>query len=200
MDAYHCTTRRGNAHRTEKRKVLYLWHPWAGCTVQIHEVIDKVAGAVARCSHDEGATGRWLELPLWMFDRSACAPMRVQTLPHVDIAALRALRALLDATSIGGVEIGRTPSNAPVWEPLKVSHDQNRGEAHATPTAASTRPSKPNEAVRSIHHEERQQCDTDAGMADAARGNAPGSDGANDASNLRPFRRRSPSSAEEGAP
>jgi hypothetical protein len=25
-------------------------------------VIDKVAGAVARCSHDEGATGRWLEL------------------------------------------------------------------------------------------------------------------------------------------
>src|SRR5215468_6933532 len=83
---------------------------------------------------------------------------------------------------------------------LKVSHDQNRGEAHATPTAASTRPSKPNEAVRSIHHEERQQCDTDAGMADAAGGNAPGSDGANDASHLRPFRRRSPSSAEEGAP
>jgi hypothetical protein len=69
-------------------------------------VIDKVAGAVARCSHDEGATGRLLELPLWMFDRSACAPMRVETLPHVDIAALLALRALLDATSIGGVRLG----------------------------------------------------------------------------------------------
>ena len=200
MDVCHCTTRRGNAHRTEKRKVLYLWHPWAGCTVRIHEVIDKVAGAVARCSHDEGATGRWLELPLWMFDRSACAPMRVKTLPHVDIAALRALRALLDATSIGGVEIGRTPSNAPVWGAVKVSHEQNRGETHATPTAASTRPSKPNAAVRSIHHEERQQCDTDAGMADAARDNAPSSDDANDASHLQSRRRRSSSSTEEGAP
>jgi hypothetical protein len=73
-------------------------------------VIDKLAGAVARCSHDKGAIGRLLELPLWMFDRSACASMRVQTLPHVDIAALRALRALLDATSIAGVEVGRTPS------------------------------------------------------------------------------------------
>jgi len=72
---YNATRRRGNAHRTEKRKVLYLWHPWAGCTVRIHEVIDKVAGAVARYSHDEGATGGLLELPLWMFDRSACAPM-----------------------------------------------------------------------------------------------------------------------------
>jgi len=90
------TTRRGNAHRTEKRKVVYLWHPWAGCTVQIHQVIDKAAGAVARCSHEDGAAGRLLELPLWMFDQSACAPMRVETLPHVDITAIR---ALLDATA-----------------------------------------------------------------------------------------------------
>ena len=63
-----CTTRRGNAHRTEERKVLYLWHPWAGCIVHIHEVIEKAAGDVARCSHDDGAAGRLLELPIWMFD------------------------------------------------------------------------------------------------------------------------------------
>jgi hypothetical protein len=194
------TTRRGNAHRTEKREVLYPWHPWAGCTVRIHEVMDKAAGVVARCSHDDGAAGRLLELPLWMFDRSACAPMRVETLAHVDIAALRALRALLDATVIDGVGVGGTPSNAPVWGAVKASHDQNRGEAHATPTAASTRPSKRNSAVRSIHHGERRPCDTDAGMADAASANAPGSDDADDASHLRSRGRRSRSSTEEGAP
>jgi len=193
-----CTTRRGNAHRTETREVVYLWHPWAGCTVQIHEVINKVAGAVARCSHGDGATGRLLELPLWMFDRSACAPMRVETLPHVDIAALRALRALLDATVIGDVEVGRTPSNAPVWGTVKVSHDQNRGEAHEKQTAASTQPSRRNAAVRFIHYEERRERATGAGMADAARANTPGSNGAADTSHLRSRRRRSPSPTKGG--
>ena len=192
------TTRRGNAHRTEKRKVLYLWHPWAGCTVQIHEVIDKMAGTVARCSHDDGAAGRLLELPLWMFDQSACAPMRVATHPHVDIAALRALRALLDATAIGDVEVRRTPSNAPVWGAAKASRNQNRGEAHATTTAASTRRPKRNASVQSIHHGERQQHDTGAGMADAARANAPSADVADDASHLRSRRQRSSSSTEKG--
>ena len=191
MDVGCYTTRRGNAHRTEKRKVVYLWHPWAGCTVQIHQVIDKAAGAVARCSHEDGAAGRLLELPLWMFDQSACAPMRVETLPHVDIAALRALRTLLDATMRVGV--GGTPSNAPLWGAVKVSHDQNRGEAHATPTAASTQPSKRNAAVRSIHHEEQRERHTDAGMADVATANAPSSDGTADAPHLRSRRRRSPS-------
>ena len=185
------TTRRGNAHRTEKRKVVYLWHPWAGCTVQIHQVIDKAAGAVARCSHEDGAAGRLLELPLWMFDQSACAPMRVETLPHVDIAALRALRTLLDATMRVGV--GGTPSNAPLWGTVKVSHDQNRGEAHATPTAASTQPSERNAAVRFIHHEDQRERHTDAGMADVATANAPSSDGTADAPHLRSRRRRSPS-------
>jgi hypothetical protein len=193
VDVGHYTRRRGNAHRTEKRKVLYLWHPWAGCTVQIHDVIDKAAGAVARCSHDESATGRLLELPLWMFDRSACAPMRVETLPHVDITALRALRALLDATAIRGVGVGGKPSNAPVWGAVKVSHDQNRGEAHATPTAASTQPSKRNAAIRSIHYEKRRERHTDAGMAGAATANAPSSDGTSDTSHLRSRRRRSTS-------
>jgi hypothetical protein len=63
-------------------------------------MIDKVAGAVAHCSPSESATGRLLELPLWMFDQSTCTPMRVETHPHVDIAALRAVRALVDATVV----------------------------------------------------------------------------------------------------
>jgi hypothetical protein len=89
-----CTTRRGNAHRTEERKVLYPWHPWAGCIVHIHEVIEKAAGDVVRCSHDDGASGRLLELPIWMFDPAACAPMLVETFPQADIAALQALRGI----------------------------------------------------------------------------------------------------------
>jgi hypothetical protein len=144
-----CTTRRRNAHRTEERKVLYLWHPGAGCIVHIHEVIEKVACDVARCSHD-GASGRLLELPIWMFDRSACARMRVETFPRVDTAALQALRVLLDATAIEGVAVGLASSNARVSGAARFSHDQNRGEAHATPTAASTRPSKRDAAVRFV--------------------------------------------------
>ena len=195
-----CTTRRQNAHRTEERKVLYPWHPWAECIVHIHKVIEKAAGDVARCSHDDGASGRLLELPIWMFDRSACAAMRVEAFPRVDIAALQALRLLLDAMAIGGVAVGLESSNARVSGAARVSHDQNRGEVHATPTAASTRPSKRDAAVRLIRHEGRRQPGTDAGMADAASTNAPGSDGAADAPHLRSRGRRSPSSTGEGAP
>ena len=104
-----CTTRRGNAHRTEERKVLYSWHPWAGCIVHIHEVIEKAAGDMVRCSGDNGVSGRLLELPIWMFDRAACAPMRAETCPQVDIAALQALRALLDATASGDVAPAKSP-------------------------------------------------------------------------------------------
>ena len=195
-----CTTRRGNAHRTEERKVLYPWHPWAGCIVHIHEVIEKAAGDVVRCSHDDGASGRLLELPIWMFDPAACAPMRVETFPQADIAALQALRALLDTTAIGGVAVGLASLNAPVSGAARVSHNQNRGEVHATPTAASTRPSKRDAAVRSVRYGKRRQRGTDAGMADAASANAPGSDGADDAPHLRSRGGRSPSPTEEGAP
>jgi hypothetical protein len=195
-----CTTRRENAHRTEERKVLYSWHRWAGCIVHIHEVIEKATGNVVRCSRD-GASDRLLELPLWMFDRAVCVPMRVETFPQADIAALQALRALLDATAIDGAAVGLASSNVPVSRAARVSHDQNRGEVHATPTAASTRLSKRDAAVRFFRSGEQRPRGTDAGMADAARTNAPGSDGVDDAPHLRSRGRRSPSPSptEEGA-
>ena len=61
---------------------------------------------MARCSFNDGSLGRLLELPIWMFDHAACAPIRVETFPRVDIAALQALRTLLDATAIGGIAPG----------------------------------------------------------------------------------------------
>ena len=167
--------------------------------IHIHEVIEKEAGDVARCSHDDGASGRLLELPIWMFDHAACAPIRVETFPRVDIAALQALRALLDATAIGGV-LGVASSNAPDSGAARVSHDQNRGEVHATPTAASTRRSKLDAAVRFVRYGERRQRATGTGMEGAASADAPSSDGADDAPHLRSRGWRSPSSTEEGAP
>jgi hypothetical protein len=146
-----------NAHRTEERKVLYPWHPWAGCIIRIHEVIEKEAGDVARCSFNDGSLGRLLELPIWMFDHAACAPIRIETFPRVDIAALQALRTLLDATAIGGIALGVASSNVPDSGAARVSHDQNRGEVHATPTAASTRRSKRDAAVRFVRYGERRQ-------------------------------------------
>ena len=162
-------------------------------------MIEKAAGNVVRCSHD-GASGRLLELPLWMFDRAACAPMRFETCPQVDVAALQALRALLDETVICGSAVGFASSNAPVSGAARVSHDQNRGEVHETPTAASTRPSKQDAAVRSVRYGKQRQRGTDAGMADAAGANAPGSDGADDAPHLRSRGRRSTSLTKDGAP
>ena len=43
---------------------------------------------------------RWLEIPAWTFDRSACARVRVAADAHADLAALMALADLVrDALS-----------------------------------------------------------------------------------------------------
>jgi hypothetical protein len=43
---------------------------------------------------------RWLEIPAWMFERSACARVRVAADAHVDLSALMALAELVrDALS-----------------------------------------------------------------------------------------------------
>src|SRR5262245_4022661 len=72
-----CTTKRLNTHKPERREVLYPFHPWAGCIVYIHELVQKPTGDVGRCSRDAHATGPHLELPMWMFDRAACAAIQV---------------------------------------------------------------------------------------------------------------------------
>src|SRR5271170_1183080 len=90
-----CRRRRQNAHRTEERQVLYELHPWFGRPVRLHEVLEKSGGKVFRCSCDDDAVGRRLELPGWMFDRVACAPIRTVAVPLVELAALQALRLLL---------------------------------------------------------------------------------------------------------
>jgi hypothetical protein len=103
-----CTKRRDNAHKIEELEVLYPWPPWFGRVVHIHEVIDQRAGGVVHCSPDGDASGRWLELPQWMFDRAACLAIRMAASPHVDTAALIALKTCLDcgAHSLEDVSCG----------------------------------------------------------------------------------------------
>ena len=64
-----CTTRSQNAHGTEERELLYRWHPWAGRSVHVHEVIEKAGWVAFRCSLTGIASDRRLEVPVWMFDR-----------------------------------------------------------------------------------------------------------------------------------
>jgi hypothetical protein len=53
----------------------------------------------------------WLEVPMWMLDRVACAAIRVETHPRVHFAALSALMALMRQAS-GNGDIPRVaPSN-----------------------------------------------------------------------------------------
>src|SRR5665811_2410748 len=80
-----CTTRLENTHGTEFRELLYRWHPWFGLQVGVHEAIERSDGIVFRCNLSGSDTDRWLEVPAWMFDRSACARVRVAADAHADM-------------------------------------------------------------------------------------------------------------------
>ena len=84
-----------NTHGTEFRELLYPWHPWFNIRVAVHEAIGRSDGIVFRCSLSGSATGRRLEIPVWMFDQWACARLRVAADAHADLAALTMLAALL---------------------------------------------------------------------------------------------------------
>ena len=197
----HCTTRRRNTHRTDKleeRQVLYRWHPWTGCVVHVHEVIGKVSGKVLRCSRKTCPAGPWLEVPVWMFDRTACLAMQLAACPRVDVAALSALGALLAQTAGHGP--GRQPSsNAPVSSAARECCGRNRGDAHARPAPPSREPSQPSPTTRSVRASARGVLrSADAGMAQAPRTDASGRDGPHGAAHPRTRTHRSRSGPNGG--
>jgi hypothetical protein len=192
-----CTTRSGNAHKTDKaeeREVLYPWHPWVGCVVLVHEVIDKADGVVLRCSRDGEATGRWLELPAWMFDRAACLPMQVARRPRVDFGALSALSVLLAETV--GCDGRTSSSNTPVSGSAREPCDQNPGDAHATlpPSCESSQANPSARPIRFIGPDRLRSAD----VANASRGDASGSDRPHGAASPRTRPRRSSGSHRGG--
>ena len=69
-----------------------------------------------------------LELPTWMLDRVACAPMRMDAHPRVGVAALDALTTLLAEVAIAGA----ASSNTLVAKAQMVSRDENRGDRDAS--------------------------------------------------------------------
>ena len=121
-----------NTHGTEIRELLYPWHPWFALRVAVHEAIDKADGVVFRCSLSGSDAGRWLEVPAWMFERSACAGARIATDAHADLAALIMLATLLRQS----LNDHLASSNAPLSGASRRSRDQNRGEVYATPDKA----------------------------------------------------------------
>src|SRR5580704_10780861 len=187
-----CTTRRRNAHGIAEYELLYPWHPWAGCPVHIHEVVERAGGEVFRCSLSGRASARWLEIPAWMFDRAARAAWRVGAAPCVDIAVLTALAPLLqDVTSVSGAPSQLRDSGAALG-----SHDANRGDVHAAPAYRSPPSSQQCTSVRSVLRPARRRS-APAAMAGVARRDAPYADEADGPPDLRPRRRRPRSGREE---
>jgi hypothetical protein len=181
-----CTTRLENAHRTVLREVLYRHHPWFGRRVCIHGAVDKDGFVVFRCTLEESQADRGLEVPAWMFDRTAC-PGLLAAQPHVSTEALAALSVLLDLALKD-----QTPS-APLFSGASgASHDQNRGEIHVThderlkeriPTQSTIAPGASDRSVRERPVKRRHRR---ARMAGAASGSAGSAHEPDDAVDPRP--------------
>ena len=171
-----------NAHRTVLREVLYR-----GRRVCIHGTVDKAGYVVFRCTLEGSQADRWLEVPAWMFDRTAYPdPGLLAAQPHVSIEALAALSALLDLALKD-----QTPS-AVLSSASRASHDQNRGETHVTrndklrervPTQSTTAPAASDRSVRGRPVERRHRR---ARMAGAAGGSAGSAHEPDDAVDPRP--------------
>jgi len=175
-DDGRCTRKRENAHRTERREVLYPFHPWGGCIVHIHEVMKRTTGDFCRCSRQGHATDRCLELPMWMFDRAECAAVRVEAKPHVHLGVLSALVGLLSRAVGDGDNACAVPSNATVADVARISHDPNRGGSHASSSQFSPGRSKHHgETIRSLRpSDQRQRRSGTTAVADATRRGASG--------------------------
>src|ERR1700719_1090752 len=186
--ACRCTTTFENAHGTVLREVLYRHHPWCGRRVCIHGAVDKDGFVVFRCSLEASQADRGLEVPAWMFDRTAGPdPGLLAAQPYVSIEALAALSALLDLALKE-----QTPSAVLLSGASGASHDQNRGETHVTrdeklreriPTQATIAPAASDRSVRERPVERRHRR---ARMAGAAGGSAGSAHEPDDAGDSRP--------------
>ena len=97
-------------------------------------MVEKAGIEVFRCSLSGRASGRWLEIPAWMFDRAARAAWRVGAAPDVEIAVLTALATLLqDVTSVSGAPSQLRDSSAALG-----SHDTTRHTTGKQPSGSGS--------------------------------------------------------------
>src|SRR5207244_9315334 len=102
------------AHRTEVRVVSYRWHPLAGREVTVR-LGDRYRRGLRCQTADQ--PDRYVFVPAWMFDAPRCARMRIDSSPHVSVAALVALRRLLaDTRAASGVGRPRAIAAPPPHE------------------------------------------------------------------------------------
>ena len=113
--------------------------------------------ARARCALDRAAPGLWQEVPRWMFDRAACARMRVEPRARVDVTALSALASLVSGA------LGQAPATRAGW----ASHDQDRGETHARSTQDPSRVAEGIGATRSVRPGAKRRLGGHPGVAHA---------------------------------
>jgi hypothetical protein len=142
-----CPTPHYKTHSTaagDEVTVAYGWHPWAGRSVRLHEVIERATGASARCGLVDAPPARLQEIPLWMLDAATCRTARPTLQPVVALSALAALHVLLSDAARGVTP--EAPAGAAVASP------ESRGDRHATPSspdpqaAPATRP-RPDERI-----------------------------------------------------
>jgi hypothetical protein len=106
--------------------VLYAWHPWAGRTVRLEEVIARATGTAVRCSLVDAPVARFQEIPAWMLDPVACGTVRATGQPVAALSALRSLHALLADAARGGDRAANGP---------RLASPEPRGDRHATSSA-----------------------------------------------------------------
>ncbi|MGY3461816.1 hypothetical protein ACVWW5_007266 [Bradyrhizobium sp. LM3.4] len=123
----HCTTRFENAHRTVLREVLYRYHPWFGCRVCVHGAVDKAGDVAFRCTLDGSQADRWLEVPAWMFDRTACPDAE----PHFDSSAVCQHRRTCGAlcASRSSVEGSNAISCPAFWRIQRLSRPESGSDS-----------------------------------------------------------------------
>jgi hypothetical protein len=129
--ALSCTTTIRNAHNTGERDIIYAWHPWVGRRVEILRVFGRGGVSTVRCRLAGRAQCLPLEVPSWMFERSACASISSVAEPISDTASLCALSQLLahvEPASNGGCDLG---SLIPDSDADLMSCDQKQGDDHA---------------------------------------------------------------------
>jgi hypothetical protein len=169
-----CRTPRHKTHSIaagEELAVAYPWHPWAGRTVRIHEVIERAAGAAARCSLVAASVARVQEVPVWMLDTVACCWTRLAAEPTVALSALAILRVLLsEAMPLRATE---ETSDARIASPDSCRGDRHAAASSPAPTATPSTRSLSAEAATRFGRSTEMERAAGSRAADAGRPTHP---------------------------
>ncbi len=96
----HDTTQQHKTHISKYQKVYYPWHLWYGRSVLVRGSLTRRDRVVFRCTIEDDAFKKSLEVPHWMFDRAVCCGMRLVDTPVLEVCELRSLKALLGHASV----------------------------------------------------------------------------------------------------